>query len=158
MTWGFWGLKNRSSFSRENYMKIPGDRAIALPISQGFWQEIPDRRTPSAGKNVQFDSGFKVWQTLQNALQNAENLFFGCRKKRPTKMVICCLGCKIKIKNIIYMKKKGIPPKKGSWSRKKSTPLAVFHFALVEVESSSIWDRTCTVDGSEIPRPTILDV
>ena len=66
-------------------MKIPGDRAIALPISQGFWQEIPDRRTPSAGKNVQFDSGFKVWQTLQNALQNAENLFFWVPQKATNK-------------------------------------------------------------------------
>ena len=66
-------------------MNIPGDRAIALPISQGFGRKIPDRCTPSAGKNVKFDSGFKVWQTLQNALQNAENLFFLVPQKATNK-------------------------------------------------------------------------
>ena len=98
-------------------MKIPGDRAIALPRSQGFGRKIPDHRTPSAGKKkgavrLRFQGKF-----LQNALQKRwESFSFGCEKSDQhnwwrTENTICCLGFKIETKKIIYMKKI-IPPKK----------------------------------------------
>ena len=40
-------------------------------------------------------------------------------------MVICCLGCKIKIKNIIYMKKRNPTKKRQLVQKKIDTPCSL---------------------------------